>query len=53
MMILAGAITMLVGLFVGFVIGFVYGAKAAHKLLEREGRLRPTVPPAVARPPFQ
>jgi len=37
----------LVGLGVGFIWGVVYGEKFAYKILEREGRLKPGVPPAV------
>lgn len=49
MLILAGAITALVGFVVGAVVGIIYGAKFAHRILEREGRLIPLSPPAVAR----
>lgn len=35
--------------FVSLVVGVVIGMKFAHKILEREGRLRPVTPPAVAR----
>ena len=47
--ILAGAATALVSIAVGFVVGTLYGIKFAHKLLEREGRLKPVTPPAIAR----
>jgi NADH:ubiquinone oxidoreductase subunit 6 (subunit J) len=43
--VLAGAVMVLVA----FVAGIVVGMKCAHKFLEREGRLSPRTPPAVAR----
>jgi hypothetical protein len=49
LMALAGAATALVSIAVGFVVGTLYGIRFAYKLLEREGRLRPVTPPAIAR----
>lgn len=49
LLVLAGAVIALVSLMVGLIVGIVYGAKFANRILEREGRLIPRTPPAVAR----
>lgn len=46
--IIFGAVVSLISLMVGIVVGIHYGAKFTHRILEREGRLIPRTPPAVA-----
>lgn len=48
LLVAVGALTAIVGLVVGAIVGVIYGARFKERILEREGRLIPRTPPAVA-----